>query len=107
MRYEQPLKKICPKSLGFDIEDGIIRNISFAGGCPGNTAGLGILAEGRDALEVARTLSGIPCGKKAASCPGELSKAIFKALGKRPPRKKTTALAAAGKAKAPDGAAGA
>ncbi|MDR3153472.1 MAG: TIGR03905 family TSCPD domain-containing protein [Deltaproteobacteria bacterium] len=91
MRHDYPVKKICPRSLGFDIEGDILRNVTFAGGCPGNTQGLGRLAEGRNALEVARALDGITCGKKGRSCPGELSKAIYKAMGKRPPRRKAPA----------------
>jgi uncharacterized protein (TIGR03905 family) len=98
MRHEFDTKKICPKSFSFDILDGKIANVSFNGGCSGNTQGVGRLAEGRDALEVARTLSGIRCGKKSSSCPGELSKAIYKAMGKRPPRKPAAGAKAPGKA---------
>jgi uncharacterized protein (TIGR03905 family) len=87
VRHDYRTKRICPKSLGFDIEDGRLRNVSFEGGCPGNLLGIGRLTEGRDALEVARALSGVTCGKKPTSCPNELSKAIFKALGKRRPAK--------------------
>ncbi|MDR1082066.1 MAG: TSCPD domain-containing protein, partial [Deltaproteobacteria bacterium] len=88
MRHEfTPSKKICPKSIAFDITDGRISGLSFDGGCPGNLKGIGRLAEGRDALEVAGTLAGITCGNKTLSCPSELSRAIYRAMGRRPPGK--------------------
>ncbi|MDR1036618.1 MAG: TIGR03905 family TSCPD domain-containing protein [Deltaproteobacteria bacterium] len=90
MRHEFVPKKICPKAIAFDIEDGILSNVSFDGGCNGNLKGIGRLTEGRDALEVAGILSGLTCGKKDVSCPSELSRAIYKAMGKRPPRKPTS-----------------
>ncbi|MDR1039943.1 MAG: TIGR03905 family TSCPD domain-containing protein [Deltaproteobacteria bacterium] len=89
MRHDFTVTKICPRSLGFDIEDGKISNVTFDGGCQGNLMGLGRLADGKDALEVARALARIPCGKKATSCPNELSKAIYKVVGKRPPKTAT------------------
>jgi uncharacterized protein (TIGR03905 family) len=85
MRHTFKLTKICPKSLSFDLEDGVVKNISFEGGCPGNLIGLSLLAEGRDALKVANLLKGVPCGSKKNSCPSELSKSIFKAIGKKAP----------------------
>jgi uncharacterized protein (TIGR03905 family) len=88
MKHTFELKKICPKSLSFDIEDGLVKNISFEGGCPGNLIGISLLAEGQDALKVAELLKGIPCGDKKFSCPGELSKALIKAIGKKAPSPK-------------------
>ena len=31
---------VCSRSITMDLEDGIVRNIRFTGGCPGNTVGL-------------------------------------------------------------------
>ncbi|MDR2353459.1 MAG: TIGR03905 family TSCPD domain-containing protein [Deltaproteobacteria bacterium] len=90
MDFSYEIKKICPKSLSFKIEDGILKDVSFAGGCPGNLLGISRLVEGQDALKVANTLLGIPCGQKPNSCPDTLARSIFKALGKkaRKPRPK-------------------
>ena len=39
-------KGICARKVEFDIEDGVVKNISFLGGCDGNHKGLAALAEG-------------------------------------------------------------
>jgi uncharacterized protein (TIGR03905 family) len=87
VRHTVKPKKICPKELSFDLDDGQVRNIRFTGGCNGNLQGISRLCEGKDALEVARLLSGVVCGKKISSCPDELSRALFRALGKKPPKR--------------------
>lgn len=66
--------------VSFEIEDGIIKNIIFHGGCNGNAQGISKLAEGRDAREVAAAIKSIRCGFKDTSCPDQLSIAIEKAL---------------------------
>ena len=67
----------CSQGASFDIDaEGKLRNIKFQGGCPGNTIGVAMLAEGRDAREAANSLRGIPCGAKPTSCPDQLARAI-------------------------------
>jgi uncharacterized protein (TIGR03905 family) len=83
MKHTFELKKVCPKSLSFDLEDGQIKNIYFDGGCPGNLLGISRLAEGQDAKKIAALFKSIPCGSKKNSCPGELSKSIIKALSQK------------------------
>jgi len=70
----------CSESVSFRIDKGRVRSVEFAGGCDGNLTGLVRLVEGMEALEVVRTLKGIPCGGKATSCPDQLAKAIEQAL---------------------------
>ena len=36
----------CSKAINFDIEDGKLANVSFQGGCNGNTKGISMLVEG-------------------------------------------------------------
>lgn len=74
----------CAQGASFDIDDeGKLRNIHIHGGCPGNTVGVAMLAEGRDAREMAALLRGIPCGNKPTSCPDQLSRAIEAELASR------------------------
>ena len=37
---------VCSRSVEFDIEDGIVKNVVFDGGCNGNTKGIAKLVEG-------------------------------------------------------------
>lgn len=71
----------CSRSIHVEIDDnGIIQNLSFDGGCPGNTQGVARLAVGRDAKEVADLLRNTMCGARGTSCPDQLSKAIDEKL---------------------------
>ena len=45
----------------------------------GKTQGLSALAEGMDADELIKKLSGIRCGFKGTSCPDQLTKAVAEA----------------------------
>ena len=80
MKYTYKTKGTCSQKITFDLEDGIVRNVEFLGGCSGNTQGLARLAEGRDASELIALLSGIRCGFKPTSCPDQLAKALSEAL---------------------------
>lgn len=74
----------CSRSVTFEISpDGILTDCSFAGGCPGNTAGVAKLVVGRPAAEVAALLKGTPCGHRGTSCPDQLARAIETELAKR------------------------
>ena len=71
---------VCSRQIDFKLEDGIVRSVSFIGGCPGNLAGIAQLVEGLPAKTVIEKLSGIHCGDKETSCPDQLAKALQSAL---------------------------
>ena len=70
---------VCPKRITFDIEDNIITNIRFVGGCPGNTLALSKLLEGKTVEYIEDMLSGNRCGMKPTSCADQLAKAVRRA----------------------------
>lgn len=76
MKYTYKPKGVCSAQIDYEIEDGIVKNVKFYGGCSGNTQGVAKLCEGRKAEELAELLSGINCGFKGTSCPDQLAKAI-------------------------------
>lgn len=80
MKYNYKTKGTCSRSIQFELNDGIISNVSFEGGCNGNLKGIAALAEGKKANEVIETLSGIRCGFKSTSCPDQFAKALEEAL---------------------------
>lgn len=79
MHYNFKTSEVCSRGIEFDIDDGIVKNVRFAGGCMGNTAGVARLAEGRKVEDVISVLEGIQCGMKGTSCPDQLAKALKKA----------------------------
>ena len=80
MEYNYKTSGVCSRGVSFSIEDGIVKNVRFSGGCDGNTKGIAALCEGRDAKELAALLSGIKCGFKGTSCPDQLSRALKDAI---------------------------
>lgn len=69
-------KGTCSSAIEFEVEDGILKDIKFHGGCQGNTTGVAALAKGLPIDEVIDRLSGIQCGFRGTSCPDQLSKAL-------------------------------
>lgn len=71
----------CARMINIDIEDGVIVDCSFVGGCAGNTQGVAALVCGMKAEDAVAKLKGIKCGFKPTSCPDQLALAIEGALG--------------------------
>ena len=70
----------CSKQIIIEIEDEIVKNIEFIGGCNGNLQGLDRLARGMKITDVIEKLKGIRCGAKATSCPDQLAVGLMKYL---------------------------
>lgn len=79
-QYTYKTHGTCSKEIIFEIEDGIILNVKFIGGCSGNTQGVALLCKGRPVEEVIELLSGVKCGLKPTSCPDQLAKALKETL---------------------------
>ena len=67
---------VCSRQIDLVVEDGIITEASFVGGCNGNTKGVAALVIGMTAEEAIRRLRGITCGFKPTSCPDQLAQAL-------------------------------
>lgn len=80
MRYSYATQGTCSQQIAFEIEDGLVKNVQFVGGCSGNTQGVSRLVEGMPVEEVLRRLEGIRCGFKMTSCPDQLCKALRSAI---------------------------
>ena len=66
----------CSKFIEFDVEDGIVNDVVFYGGCNGNLQGIARLVKGMKVDDVISRLEGINCGGKGTSCPDQLAKAL-------------------------------
>lgn len=76
MMYEFIPRGVCSRKIILDVEDGIVRNVEFIGGCNGNLKGISALVKGMKTEEVIDRLSGIKCGMKDTSCPAQLAEAL-------------------------------
>lgn len=66
----------CSRAVIIDVEDGVITDCRFVGGCSGNTQGVAALVKGMSVEEAINRLGGIKCGMKNTSCPDQLAKAL-------------------------------
>ena len=80
MTHQFRPRGVCSRKISFDLENGIIRNVHFEGGCNGNTQGLARLAEGMPARELVQRLAGIRCGQDVSFSPDQLAQAVTQAL---------------------------
>lgn len=71
-----PSPQVCSQSIDITIEDGVVKEICFAGGCSGNLQGISLLARGMKVEDVIDRLEGVQCGSKKTSCPDQLVKAL-------------------------------
>ena len=79
MNYTYRTSGTCSVQINFDINDDVITNVSFLGGCNGNLQGVSRLVEGMKVEEVKERLGGIRCGYKNTSCPDQLVRALEQA----------------------------
>lgn len=79
MKYTYKTHGVCARSITFELEGDIVKNVKFVGGCSGNTQGVAVLVEGMKKQEAIARLSGIRCGFKGTSCPDQLAKALSEA----------------------------
>lgn len=73
---------VCSQLIRVDVEDNVIKNAEFIGGCSGNTQGVARLVKGMDVDEAISRLEGIKCGFKSTSCPDQLAQALKAVSGK-------------------------
>lgn len=76
MEYVYNTRGTCSAQIIFDIENDIVKNVKFLGGCNGNLKGISKLVEGMSVESVISKLEGITCGFKPTSCPDQLATAL-------------------------------
>lgn len=79
MHYQYRTSGTCSTKIEFDLENNMLHNVVFFGGCNGNLKGIGKLVEGLDADKVVEMLRGTTCEYKSTSCPDQLAQAIIEA----------------------------
>ncbi len=66
----------CSRMIILELEDDVITDCKFVGGCAGNTLGVAALVKGMTKDEAIKRLKGIKCGMKSTSCPDQLARAL-------------------------------
>ncbi|MBQ8372150.1 MAG: TIGR03905 family TSCPD domain-containing protein [Clostridia bacterium] len=76
---EYKTRGTCSRMVVVDVEDGVIKDCSFVGGCAGNTQGVAALVKGMRVEDAIARIKGIKCGFKTTSCPDQLALALEEA----------------------------
>ena len=82
MRHSYKTNDTCATDIEFDLDNGIVRNIVFKGGCAGNLLAIQKLVDGFTVEQINEKLSGITCGRRPTSCSDQLAKAVREAFAK-------------------------
>ena len=80
MKYTYRTKGTCSQQIDLEINDDIITNVKFYGGCDGNLKAIPILVEGLTVDQIAEKCAGIQCGFKNTSCGDQRARACRFAL---------------------------
>ncbi len=76
MNYTYTTKGTCSRLINISVDNGVIEDVSFVGGCNGNLQGISRLVKGMKVDEAISKLEGIRCGAKSTSCPDQLAQAL-------------------------------
>lgn len=76
MKYSYRTSGTCSSQIDLEVEDGILKEVHFIGGCNGNLKGISALVKGMKVEEVISRPEGIRCGYKPTSCPDQLCQAL-------------------------------
>ena len=80
MRYSYKTQMTCSQQINFDLEDNVVSNIEFIGGCNGNLKAISKLVNGWTVEKIEEYLKGNLCGARPTSCADQLARGVRKAL---------------------------
>ena len=83
MKYTFRPRGVCATTINFELEDGIVSDVCFVGGCNGNLKAISRLVDGMEAEKVIDILKGNTCGFKKTSCADQFAIALTEALSQQ------------------------
>ena len=79
MEYIYKTENTCSTQIKPNIEEDVITNIEFTGGCNGNLKTIPMLIDGWTVDKIEEKCAGITCGRRPTSCADQLAKAVREA----------------------------
>ena len=70
--YRYYTNGVCAKSILLDIEDDVVLDVAFEGGCEGALIAIKNLVRGQNIDYIIDTLEQVPCKMRGTSCPDQL-----------------------------------
>lgn len=78
MKMSYKTTGVCARQIDIEVEDGIVKDVKFIGGCNGNAGGISSLVKGMKVEDVIDRLKGVKCGYRNTSCPDQFATALEK-----------------------------
>lgn len=69
MKYVYRTQGTCSTNIELDVEEGVLKEVAYWGGCNGSLQGISRLVTGMK-------VEGVRCGRRSTSCPDQLCKAL-------------------------------
>lgn len=79
MDYVYKTENVCSMEIHFHLEDNVVTNIKFIGGCNGNLSAISKLVDGWTVEKIESYLKGNLCGIRPTSCADQLAIGVRKA----------------------------
>ena len=79
MDYVYKTQIVCSTEIRFHLEDNVVSDIAFTGGCNGNLKAISKLVDGWTVEQIEEKLLGNTCGRRPTSCADQLAKAVRQA----------------------------
>ena len=76
MKYVYRTQGTCSTNIELNVEEGVLKEVTYWGGCNGNLQGISRLVTGMKVEDVIEKLEGVRCGRRSTSCPDQLCKAL-------------------------------
>ena len=74
--YTYKTSGTCCREISFELNNDIVTNISFNGGCPGNLKMISKILDGWKIDDIINMCKGNKCGIKNTSCADQLAQAL-------------------------------
>ena len=78
--FEYTTQGTCCKKIFVQLNENIIEDVKFIGGCDGNLKAIRKLVIGKEAKDIIELLRGNECRNKGTSCADQLTYALEEAL---------------------------
>ena len=79
MDYVYKTQIVCSTEIRFHLEDNVVSDIAFTGGCNGNLKAISKLVDGWTVEQIEEKLLGNTCGRRPTSCADQLARAVRQA----------------------------
>ena len=76
MDYVYKTQIVCSTEIRFHLEDNVVSDIAFTGGCNGNLKAISKLVDGWTVEQIEEKLLGNTCGRRPTSCADQLARAV-------------------------------